>query len=62
MAGIPARDLSKDDITKYVIPVMVSFGIKTSDPEKWLIETGLYEAEPKKAKEIKPIIDKKDGE
>jgi hypothetical protein len=63
IAGIPARDLSENDIDKYVIPLMASQGI-SGDPHDWLASTGLYEPIKKKSKpkESTKITGKKDGE
>jgi hypothetical protein len=41
LPGIPARDLSADDIEKYAKPALKQWEISKS-PKAWLISTGLY--------------------
>lgn len=41
LPGIPARDLSAEDIKRFAKPALKQWEISQS-PEKWLIGTGLY--------------------
>ncbi len=41
IAGIPGRDLSDQDIEKYVLPYMADLKVDES-PGVWLESTGLY--------------------
>ena len=56
--GIPARDLSAEDVEKYVVPTLAGWKIE-DDPVKWLEGTGLYKSTKGKSK--KEFV-KKDGE
>ena len=49
IAGIPGRDLSDDEIIKYVVPVLANLKIKEK-PDSWLESTGLYLATKKSKK------------
>lgn len=63
--GIPAKDLSDEDIQNYVVPRMESLGIE-DQPGAWLESTNLYlkltKAQEAKLAKASQADDAKEGE